>query len=190
MCRPNLHSCCDWSRSESARKSKSVATIIESGKCKCECNNSEVIWIQLCAGVAWISIYAGIYPGLKMQGRMQSKYSSAKKRHDHNRKCACNDIQLIWIQLSVTCMCCQNLNFCCNWSRSENAKRSKTRWDYNWKWKWEGSSAVTVTVNWSVCIQRQLYLTSATKAYHSWKSRNHVWLQILYSNPLISLLLR
>ena len=160
MCCPNLHSCCDWSRSESARKSKSVATIIESGKCKCEYNDSELIWIQLCAGVAWISIYAGIYPGLKMQGRMLSRYSSAKKRHDHNRKCACIDSDLIRIQLCVTCMCCQNLNFCCNWSRSENAWRSKSagtiieseseKAPVQWQWQWIDQYASKGNYIWQV----------------------------------------
>ena len=45
MCTLNLHYCCHWSRSESARKSKSATTIISKMESASE---SELIQIQIC----------------------------------------------------------------------------------------------------------------------------------------------
>ena len=183
MCRLNLHFCCHWSRSESARKSKSAATIIWKVE---SASGSELIRIQLC-------VTCMCCPNLNFCCNQSQIAWRSKSTVTIIESESASESGLIQIQLCVTCMCCPNLNFCCKQSKSENAGRSKSAGTIIESESEGGLSAMTVTSNWSGRMHwfpRQLYLTSFTKSYHSCKSRNHMGLQILYCYPLISLLLR
>ena len=75
MCTLNLHYCCHWSRSESARKSKSPATIISkvesaSGSAMTvDWSGSNYVWH---ACVALISISVANDPDLKVRGSQKA----------------------------------------------------------------------------------------------------------------------